>query len=271
MMKWGAGKTKRRTIGFGKEDVGRGEQEIEIYIKELSIIDGGIGAGVWEASIMLSKWILFNSALFGDLVCLELGSGCGLSGIIMGSVCKKCILTDYIDGLVKNMVYNVTLNSNVDEYEDFELKESETLRKRVEMRKRIRDSCVVKILDWYDVETSLGKEKIEKEIGEEKFKLIFGSELTYTNATKTGDIIVLLLDYLMAKDGCFVEILSDNREGVDYFLQKCEGVFEYKIFLPKKEFLYEKVIQRKETYKYYVFKRNGEASNLFDDICKSFC
>ena len=47
----GAGKNRRKTIGFGKYDKKERCYEDELYIRELSILDGGIGCAVWDVCI----------------------------------------------------------------------------------------------------------------------------------------------------------------------------------------------------------------------------
>ncbi|GIQ85232.1 hypothetical protein KIPB_006868 [Kipferlia bialata] len=50
-------KFPRKTIGFGKYDKRERCHQDEIHIRELTVIDGGIGCGVWDGSIYLARWI----------------------------------------------------------------------------------------------------------------------------------------------------------------------------------------------------------------------
>jgi hypothetical protein len=82
---FGVGKNRRKTVGFGQfnkklkefEEEGKIVQNVKylVYIRELSIIDGGIGCALWDASIILSRWIRENSSFFQDKLVCELGAG----------------------------------------------------------------------------------------------------------------------------------------------------------------------------------------------------
>jgi hypothetical protein len=39
---------------------------MDSYIRELSIVDGGLGCAIWDAAIILSRWIHANQTLFND-------------------------------------------------------------------------------------------------------------------------------------------------------------------------------------------------------------
>lgn len=66
-----------------------------ITLKEANnfISDGTTGLSVWGAAFVLSEWALANkSAILGENV-LELGSGTGLSGLLVAKICEPtCIL-----------------------------------------------------------------------------------------------------------------------------------------------------------------------------------
>ena len=49
---FGSGKNRRKTIGFGKYDKKEKQYEDEFYIRELSILDGGIGCAIWDVRVM---------------------------------------------------------------------------------------------------------------------------------------------------------------------------------------------------------------------------
>lgn len=48
-------KHRRKTVPFGDYDKEERSHSDEIYIRELSIVDGGIGCALWDASIILSR------------------------------------------------------------------------------------------------------------------------------------------------------------------------------------------------------------------------
>ena len=79
---FGRGKYRRKTFPFFWEDENVEEtKKKEVHIRELSIVDAGIGCGVWDASIIFSRWVVEKREMFRDKFVLELGSGCGLTGM----------------------------------------------------------------------------------------------------------------------------------------------------------------------------------------------
>jgi predicted nicotinamide N-methyase len=219
---FGAGKNKRKTFGFGSYDKKSKEYEEEIHIKELSIVDGGIGCATWDASIILSRWIRKNSGLFTDKRVIELGAGTGLPGIYASKFCKECILTDYLENVIENLSYNINLNER-------------------------GTNCRAKMLDWttWDKSSKLGT-----------CDILIGSELTYTGDLTIIKALCNVIDGCLQSGGIFVEVLSDDRDGVDVFLKEfasygfsleIQGVEEFMGNFGTK--------QKDETYKLYLFKK----------------
>lgn len=87
----------------------------------------------------MSRWVNKHAALFKDSTVLgkykltkrrqelmlitELGSGCGLTGIVMARYAHQVYLTDYLDPVVDNLKYNVHLNSMDGEEDEVQPKE----------------------------------------------------------------------------------------------------------------------------------------------------
>lgn len=110
---------KRRTVPFGRQ-VGdlkankRHRQYVdEIYLREMNIAVGGVGCAVWDASIVLARWIYRNNHLFRGKIVHELGAGVALPGIMAGRYAKRTLISDYVTSLVQNIAYNIALNTNV--------------------------------------------------------------------------------------------------------------------------------------------------------------
>ena len=86
------------TVGFGKYDKKEKEWDFEINIRELSIIEAGIGCAIWDASIILSRFIFdsLHEKIRNKRV-LELGSGVGLPGIMAARYAREVYMSDFID------------------------------------------------------------------------------------------------------------------------------------------------------------------------------
>lgn len=108
---FGIGKNRRKTVGFGSYNKKNGSYQDEIYIRELSIVNGGIGCALWDAAIILTRFLYeHGESLLNNESILELGAGVGLPGICAGRFGNRVVLTDYIDPVVQNLEYNLWLN-----------------------------------------------------------------------------------------------------------------------------------------------------------------
>ncbi|KAK9876876.1 hypothetical protein WA026_015911 [Henosepilachna vigintioctopunctata] len=88
-----------------------------ILLKEnINIIsEGTTGLKVWQASQMLAEWVLQNPTYVENRKILELGSGIGLTGLIVSNLAKpsKYILTDCHPTVLSVLSDNVKLNTNM--------------------------------------------------------------------------------------------------------------------------------------------------------------
>uniref|UniRef100_A0A6P7G9R3 Protein-lysine N-methyltransferase EEF2KMT-like n=1 Tax=Diabrotica virgifera virgifera TaxID=50390 RepID=A0A6P7G9R3_DIAVI len=93
-----------------------GKEYKVITLKESNslISDGTTGLRTWQASLALSEWIIQNSNSFKQQTVLELGSGVGLTGLVLNNVCqtKTIYLTDCHEAVLKTLCENVKLNVN---------------------------------------------------------------------------------------------------------------------------------------------------------------
>lgn len=256
---FGIGKPRRKTIGFGRFDKKNKEWEDEVYIKELSILDGGIGCAVWDAAIYFSRWMIHHSSLFQNKSVLELGSGVGLPGIIAARWASIVYLSDYLEPILNLIRYNIDVNSNFDPQE--ELSDDELIRSRVAMKKHVKQAARVVYLNWDEIETS------KNDTGIEPVDIIIGSELTYSgNVSHIGNLVTVI-DTFLKKDGLFIEILSDDRDGVPVFLTMMRDMnWDCQVERLDPMFLTEtNTKQRKESYNLYFFRRTQ--SNIRQDNC----
>lgn len=71
-----------------------------------------VGLRVWEAGCHLSSYLVKNPRDVAGRRVLELGSGCGLTGLVCAGICqpREICLTDYTDETVENLKRNVKEN-----------------------------------------------------------------------------------------------------------------------------------------------------------------
>lgn len=220
---FGIGKNRRKTIGFGEYNKKTREYEEEFYIRELSIVDGGIGCALWDASIILSRWIKDNPDYFKDKEVIELGAGAGLPGIVCSKHAKFVYLTDYLENVISNMEYNIKLNQR-------------------------EENCKALMLDWTNLK--------DVPLKEQSFDIIIGSELTYTGDEKIIKALCIVIDKYLKEDGIFLEVLSDDRDGVTLFLEEFSKYgFGLNLINVDKHVGNFGTKQKEESYKLYEFKR----------------
>eukprot|EP00698_Gefionella_okellyi_P011965 TRINITY_DN3194_c0_g1_i2.p1 TRINITY_DN3194_c0_g1~~TRINITY_DN3194_c0_g1_i2.p1 ORF type:complete len:277 (+),score=45.51 TRINITY_DN3194_c0_g1_i2:211-1041(+) len=71
-----------------------------------------VGLAMWDAGFFLTEFILGSAELFRDRVCLELGTGVGLTGPAFAAVAPRyAVLTDYAESVLQNLRHNLEINS----------------------------------------------------------------------------------------------------------------------------------------------------------------
>jgi len=139
---------KKKTSDKKKKKSSSDEEDISndscIHIRELCLAEGGLGCALWDGSVILARWIYQNRRTFVDATVLELGAGCGLPGILAAKYAKSVILTEYIQQLVENLEYNITLNSDDD-------KETFIDENGIPIKRSIINHTKAGFLDWLQV------------------------------------------------------------------------------------------------------------------------
>ncbi|KAL6476166.1 hypothetical protein MHYP_G00146650 [Metynnis hypsauchen] len=76
------------------------------------ISEGTTGLVTWEAALYLSEWALENPHIFTGRTVLELGSGAGLTGIVVCQACKptKYVFSDVHQGVLQRLRNNIQHN-----------------------------------------------------------------------------------------------------------------------------------------------------------------
>lgn len=211
----------RRTIGFGAYDKRAREYEDELYIREISIVDGGLGCALWDGGVILTRWIYAHLEIFADASVLELGAGVALPGILAARVARSVVLTDYMQSLVDNISYNVYLNSYLDAEDEAKLQAAEApggdgaaqglderALQRLRYRKHIGACATAALLDWEQCD----------DVAIEPVDIIIGAELTYSLLNVAA--LVRVVSRFLKPDGVFYEILSTDRDGVGEFVRQ---------------------------------------------------
>jgi hypothetical protein len=103
------------------------EQPAGLVIREIvpNMIDSGpakcfrekasddlTGWTVWASAVLLARWAMANPSVFAGKTVLELGAGCGLSGLAVAACTPAAAVTlnDYDQKTVDNMLHNIARN-----------------------------------------------------------------------------------------------------------------------------------------------------------------
>jgi predicted nicotinamide N-methyase len=72
------------------------------------------GFVMWPSAVILARHLIKNPSLIQNSTVLELGSGCGLTGLVAAAIgAKSVIQTDYNDVVLENLKANALLNTDV--------------------------------------------------------------------------------------------------------------------------------------------------------------
>ncbi|CAN2391126.1 methyltransferase activity [Pristimantis euphronides] len=76
------------------------------------ISEGTTGLVTWEAALFLAEWAIENNDIFYNRMILELGSGIGLTGLVICKTCspKKYIFSDCHQKVLQQLRENIQLN-----------------------------------------------------------------------------------------------------------------------------------------------------------------
>lgn len=255
----GHNKNRRKTIGFGdyikKRGVWTGGS---VHIREVSLMHGGFGAAVWDAAIIMARWIYMHPEIFEGKLVHELGCGVGLPGLIAARYCDQLIFSDYLPGVLENVQYNIDINTNV------ELDEESDEEDRIESRKRkekVAATVSVVDLNWDEVSDTCSGSSKEIPLAD----IIMGSELTYS--PKSVDGLIKTAEKYLKPDGIFYEILSTDRDGVPLFVELIEKAGWSVSIAPVPEVILAgkfNTKQRPESYRLYTFRRAGTSPSYPD-------
>ena len=192
-----------------------------ILLNELLIFPHQMdGLHIWEAGIVLARYIYHNKELFADKKILELGTGVGVAGItaLKYTACAQLLISDYKVEILKNAERNVNKN-------------------KLDNSKRVKSI----LLDWKDY----------KKLNE-KFDVIIGSDLIYAGAP-INDLASLINKSLNIGGYAYILIPTQRPVGPEFLKSiKETGNFELESeILEDEKFLVSPILDEKEGFRHF--------------------
>jgi len=189
-------KFTRRTVPLGKYDATTNCHVDEVYLREMNVSAAGVGCAVWDAAIIMARWIHSKSGgWFAGKVVHEVGAGVGLPGIVSGRHASRVLLSDHMPQLVTNLQYNITLNCN----EPDELPATHPERSRISKeRANLAKAAVPLLIDYTDCKDITAVE------GMSLADIILGSEVVYTANIDYITALVNFVHSALKPDGVFL-------------------------------------------------------------------
>lgn len=244
-------KYPRKEFSFGEENKKADLNTDVVFIRENNVLSAWVGAATWDASILMSHYMIDNHDFLKDKKILECGSGSGLLGLVLGRYCREICLTDYQNSILDNIEYNIWLNTHeltAERMEElFPCSESSQFyefakkcrNNYINNNKAIIQSTKVAYLDWFHPENTEKPEyelepdsnpklppnniryRIKGGLSMGKFSMIFGSELTY--CLQGVPELVSVIETFLEEGGVFWEIISIFRgKGPKLFMKTME-------------------------------------------------
>ena len=197
------------------------------------------GFHIWEAGIVLSRFILFNKDLFENKTVLELGTGVGIAGItvLKYTKAKQVILSDYRDDILQNVEKNIVKNA---------IKHKHVRNGFYEIK---ADNCTVcgenrgniLNLNWLDYDKfSL------------KYDIIVGSDLIYKGAPLKA--LANLIASSLCLNGQAYILVPSKRQAIEEFIKEIDSIKKLKyekIELLENNYYQTPMENEVEGFKYY--------------------
>jgi len=166
--------------------------EKHVQIRQDKYSNSGNAWKVWDSGLVLARWVFSNGEIFRDKVVHEIGSGCGLTGIVTSPFCKRVIISDYKEAILDNIRQNVKLN---------EMEDLSNVRVTI-----------------FDFEKASESPSTVNE--EDKADVVLGSDIIY--GLHLAEWVPRALDAVLREGGVFYGVMPKNRWGVDEFRQHME-------------------------------------------------
>lgn len=197
------------------------------------------GFHIWEAGIVLSRFILFNKSLFETKKVLELGTGVGIAGItvLKYTKAKEVTLSDYRDDILRNVEKNIVKNAIKHKHVKnafYEIK-NENCTVCGDKRSNILN------LNWLDYANF-----------DYKYDIIVGSDLVYKGAP-VKELAGLIASALTLNGQAYI-LVPNKRGSVEEFLKEIHDTKKLKyekIELLESKFYQSPLENEIDGFKYY--------------------
>uniref|UniRef100_A0A803KMG1 Uncharacterized protein n=1 Tax=Chenopodium quinoa TaxID=63459 RepID=A0A803KMG1_CHEQI len=91
-----------------------GSQVLELFCLNSASTDFDLtGQLVWPGAVLLNEYLSKNAEMLQGLSVIELGSGVGVTGVLCSKFCKKVVMTDHNDEILKK---NIDLHASSESY-----------------------------------------------------------------------------------------------------------------------------------------------------------
>lgn len=173
-------------------------ETIHLLEQTLFKADGDEGLHLWEASIVLSRFIVKNKEMFKDKKIIELGTGCGLIGLasLHFTDCSSFTFSDYQDNVLKNLEVNIKLNASH--------------CNTTNITSIIEGRYTIEKIDWRDYAN----------YNRQCYDYVLGSELVYSGGYI--EELVKLIKNLLSPDGKALIAMPEKRMMTSTFLKFIE-------------------------------------------------
>jgi len=190
-----------RTFTFLHEKTG--PLHVQLRLEENRNV--GVASKVWEAALILGRWIHQHSYLFESQHVLEVGSGCGLSRLVAAHYAKRTVLSDCLSQIVRNLEYSISL------------------------KPQIVTKTIATVLDWNLVDSAPHS---APQLYGQPFDVIVASEVLYQ--PKLSMALATVIKHYLKYGGTFYCVSMEERFrlGIKPFVEKLK-LFNFELAIEK--------------------------------------
>nr|XP_014346319.1 PREDICTED: protein-lysine N-methyltransferase EEF2KMT isoform X2 [Latimeria chalumnae] len=183
------------------------------------ISEGTTGLVTWEGALYLAEWAMENPTLFSNRSVLELGSGIGLTGLVLCKMCQpeRYIFSDHHPNVIQQLRKNVLLNGFCSDSDSGYESNTELRVCKTDSATAQRPEVSIVGLDWTAV--------TEEELSELQADVVIAADVVYD-----PEIVPCLIDVLqrltLLRKGAVTDIYIAstirNKETYQLFKAKLE-------------------------------------------------